>query len=355
MTVPAVVMPQPDDLHVHFREGAALETTVPEMAAVFARAVAMPNLARPVVTGPDAVAYDASLRAVAVAHGHPDFTPIVPLYLTPGTTPAHIAEAARLGVRAVKLYPAGATTASDHGVKGLEPLDPVFDAMASHDLLLLIHGEVTDPDVDLFDREAVFVARELTRLRARHPTLRVVLEHVTTEAGVAAVQAARDGRLAATITPHHLLHDRNALFAGGLRPHLYCLPIPKTRVDRKALLAAATSGDPRFFLGSDSAPHPRKRKESACCPAGVYTGAATLALYAEAFERADALARLPDFASEFGADFYGLPRNTRELELVREPWTLPAAVPFGDDVAVPYRAGETLAWQVRVRTAQPRA
>jgi dihydroorotase len=345
--VAGLVLSQPDDLHVHFREGSALETTVPEMAAVFGRAVAMPNLARPVVTGPDAVAYDAALRAVAATHGHPGFTPIVPLYLTPGTTPGHIAEAAGLGVRAVKLYPAGATTASDHGVTGLVALDPVFDAMAAHGLLLLIHGEVTDPDVDIFDREAVFVARELSRLRTRHPTLRIVLEHVTTTAGVEAVMAARDGRLAATITPHHLLHDRNGIFAGGLRPHLYCLPIPKTRVDREALLAAAISGDPRFFLGSDSAPHPRKRKESACCPAGVYTGAATLALYAEAFEQAGALARLQAFASEFGADFYGLPRNTRALELVREPWRVPTEVPFGDDVAVPYRAGETLGWQVR--------
>jgi dihydroorotase len=345
--VSALVLRRPDDLHVHFREGASLETTVPEMAAVFGRAVAMPNLSRPLVAGPEAVAYGEALVAVARAHGHHGFTPIVPLYLTPATTPTHIAEAAGLGIRTVKLYPAGATTASEHGVRGLDALDPVFEAMATHGLLLLIHGEAIDPDVDLFDREAVFVARDLPRLRARHPGLRIVLEHVTTAAGVEAVKAARDGHLAATITPHHLLHDRNALFAGGMRPHLYCLPIPKTRVDRAALLAAAISGDPRFFLGSDSAPHPKHRKESACCPAGVYTGAATLALYAEAFASAEALARLPDFASRFGADFYGLPLNADEVELVREPWRLPEVVRFGDAEAVPYRAGETLPWQVR--------
>jgi dihydroorotase len=337
---------RPDDLHVHFRDGDALSTTVPEIAAVFSRAVAMPNLVPPIRTVSEALAYRARLVTAATDAGHPAFEPFVSLYLTETTRPEEIAAAKAAGLIAAKLYPAGATTHSDAGVRDPAAIDDVLAAMEEHGLVLQIHGEVTDPDVDVFDREAAFVARVLTPLLGRFPRLRVVLEHVTSRAGVALVEADRSGRLAASVTPQHLAYDRSALFAGGLRPHLYCLPVPKTRQDRDALAAVVVAGDPRFFLGSDSAPHPRHRKEAACCAAGVYSGPAVLSHYAEIFEDLGCLERLDAFASAHGADFYGLPRNPGRLALVRAPSLVPASRPLGGAEAVPWRAGESLRWTV---------
>lgn len=350
MTVAAaseLVLARPDDWHVHFRDGETLASTVPPIARVFGRVVAMPNLAPPVVTVEAALAYAARLRAAAGAHRH--FEPLVSLYLTEATPPEAIAAAKAEGLIAVKWYPAGATTHAEAGVADIGRVDDVLAAMAETGLVLQVHGEVTDPDVDVFDREATFVERTLAPLVARHPTLPVVLEHVTSRAGVDFVRAARDG-VAATITAHHLLIDRNDLFLGpegpGLRPHCYCLPVAKTRADRLALVAAATSGEPRFFLGSDSAPHPRARKESARAPAGIYTGHAVLELYAEVFEAAGALDRLEAFAAHHGADFYRLPRARERVVLRREPWVVPAELPLGSGTVVPLRAGGSIAWRV---------
>ncbi len=337
---------RPDDLHVHFRDGDALATTVPEIARVFARAVAMPNLVPPIRTADEAAAYRERLVAAATAAGVGAFEPFVSLYLTEATRPEDILAAKASGLIAAKLYPAGATTHSDAGVRDISAIDEVLAAMAECGLVLQIHGEVTDPDVDVFEREAAFVDRVLRPLLRRFPRLRVILEHVTSRAGVALVEEERGGRLAATVTPQHLSYDRNAIFAGGLRPHLYCLPVPKMRADREALLAAIARGDPRFFLGSDSAPHPRHRKEAACCAAGVYSGPAVLSHYAEVFEDAGCLPRLEAFASIFGADFYGLPPNETRIALVRTPSVVPASRPLGPDEAVPWRAGETLRWAV---------
>ncbi|WP_018880606.1 dihydroorotase [Thioalkalivibrio sp. ALE30] len=339
-----LTLTRPDDWHLHLRDGDVLASVLPDTARRFRRAIIMPNLKPPVTTLEAAAEYRD--RILAALPEEADFEPLMTLYLTEGTTPGMIDAAKASGfVHGVKLYPAGATTNAASGVTDIRRCYPVFEAMQRVDLPLLIHGEVTDPDVDIFDREAVFIERHLEPLIRDFPELRVVLEHITTES---AVQFIQDGpaNVASTITPQHLLYNRNALFAGGMRPHHFCLPILKRERHRKALMAAATSGHPRFFLGTDSAPHPRHAKESACGCAGIYSAHAAIELYAEAFAAADALDRLEGFASHFGPDFYKLPRNTDTLTLERSPWTVPEAVLFGHDPGVPLRAGETIAWQL---------
>lgn len=340
---------RPDDWHVHFRDGEVLAHTVPPIARVFGRVVAMPNLRPPVTTSMAASAYRERLLSAAEEEGEvrraTHFEPLPSLYLTDGTTPEELARFRELGLVGVKLYPAHATTNSDSGVSDISKIEHLFEAMRELDLVLQIHGETTAPDCDVFDREQRFIDETLAPLVERHPGLRVVLEHVTTARGVAFVKGAGD-KVAATVTPHHLEVDRSALFTGGLRPHLYCLPVPKTRADRDALVEAALSGHRRFFLGSDSAPHPRHAKESACCAAGVYCGHHTLSHYAEVFDRHGALERLEAFASEHGADFYGLPRNADRIALERVTFEVESTLPFGADTVVPYRAGERLGWRV---------
>jgi len=335
---------RPDDWHVHLRDGQALAAVATATANTFARAIVMPNLKPPVTTVPAAAAYRARIRAALP----PDsaFEPLMTLYLTDHTSAEEIARAKASGfVHAVKYYPAGATTHSDAGVTAIERAYPALAAMERSGVVLSIHGEVTDPDVDVFDRERVFVDRLLTRIVRDFPALRIVLEHITTSEAAAFVAAAGP-RVAATITPQHLLYSRNALFLGGVRPHFYCLPILKRDSHRKALVAAAASGNPKFFLGTDSAPHARETKENACGCAGCYTAPHALALYAEAFESAGALDRLEGFASFFGADFYGLPRNRDTVTLLQDPVDVPAALPFGDTTIVPLRAGERLRWRL---------
>ncbi|HVH99221.1 MAG TPA: dihydroorotase [Enhygromyxa sp.] len=335
---------RPDDWHLHLRDGAQLRSVLADTAARFARAIVMPNLKPPVATVADALAYRERILA-ALPEGA-RFDPLMTLYLTSATTPAEIELLARTPeVVAIKLYPAGATTNSEAGVASLDPMTPVFEAMATHGVPLLIHGESTDPQVDVFDREASFVAGPLTRLRERHPELKIVLEHITTAEAVAWVRSAGE-RTAATITVHHLLYNRNALFVGGVRPHFYCLPVLKRERHRQALIEAATSGEPRFFLGTDSAPHPRGGKEAACGCAGIYSAHAAIELYAEVFEAAGALDRLEGFASWFGPDFYGLPRNRDRVTLVREDWTVPSELEFGEATLVPLRAGERVRWRL---------
>jgi dihydroorotase len=335
---------RPDDWHLHLRDGARLRSVLADTAARFARAIVMPNLEPAVATVADALAYRE--RILAALPEQARFEPLMSLYLTPATTPAEIDLLARTPeVVAVKLYPAGATTNSEAGVASLDPMTAVFETMAALGVPLLIHGESTDPHVDVFDREASFVAGPLTRLREQHPELKIVLEHITTAEAVAWVRDAGP-RTAATITVHHLLYNRNAMFVGGLRPHFYCLPVLKREHHRAALIEAATSGEPRFFLGTDSAPHPRSGKERACGCAGIYSAHAALELYAEVFEDAGALDRLEGFASWFGADFYGLPRNRERVTLVREAWTVPDELEFGDETLVPLRAGESVRWRL---------
>ncbi len=338
-----LTLTRPDDWHLHLRDGAALAAVLPHTARQFARAIVMPNLKPPVTTAAMAAAYRERIGAALPAGA--DFTPLMTLYLTDRLPPDEIRRAKEAGVVAVKLYPAGATTHSDAGVTDIRRTYPTLEAMQREGLPLLVHGEVTDPAVDVFDREAVFVERVLQPLRRDFPALKIVLEHVTTADAVQWVRAA-EGPTGATITAHHLLYNRNALFAGGLRPHWYCLPVLKRERHRQALVAAATSGDRRFFLGTDSAPHAKHLKEHACGCAGCYTALCALELYAEAFEAAGALDRLEGFASFHGADFYGLPRNRGTVTLKREPWTLPETVPFGDAVLEPLRGGETLAWRM---------
>ncbi len=335
---------RPDDWHLHLRDGAALAAVLPHTAARFARAIVMPNLEPPVTTSAAAAAYRERILA-ALPEGA-TFEPLMTLYLTDRTTPAEIDRARASGiVHGCKLYPAGATTHSDAGVTDIRRLDDALARMAEVGLPLQVHGEVTDADVDVFEREARFIDVVLAPLVARLPALRVVFEHITTRAAVEFVRGSHAG-IAATITPQHLTLSRNARFAGGLRPHLYCLPILKTEPDRCALLEAAVSGHPRYFLGTDSAPHARYAKESACGCAGIYSAHAGIELYAEAFEAAGALPRLEAFASHHGADFYRLPRNSGTITLVKSPWTAPAGYPFGEDTLVPWRAGETLAWRL---------
>jgi dihydroorotase len=340
---------RPDDWHLHLRDGEQMAAVVRHTAAQFARAIIMPNLKPPVTTVELARAYR---QRILAALGGADrgtgagFEPLMTLYLTDNTSAAEIAAAKASGfVHAVKYYPAGATTNSDAGVTRLERAFPALEAMEKHDLPLLLHGEVTTPGVDVFDRERAFVDSVFAEVRKNFPSLRVVFEHITTREA-AEVVAAAPANVAATITAHHLLYNRNAIFQGGVRPHYYCLPVLKREEHRQALLAAATSGSPKFFLGTDSAPHPRGLKEHACGCAGCYTAHAAIELYAEAFESAGALDRLEAFASFFGADFYGLPRNTGTVTLKRAAWTVPAEYSFGGETLVPLRAGETLAWQL---------
>ena len=334
---------RPDDWHLHLRDGAALAAVLPATARQFARAIVMPNLRPPVTTAEAAQAYRQRIRAALPAGS--DFEPLMTLYLTDNTPPDEMARAQAAGVVALKLYPAGATTNSDAGVTDMRKVYPTLAAMQRAGLLLLVHGEVTDPEVDIFDREAVFIDRVMQPLRRDFPELKVVFEHITT-AEAAAYVAGSSGPTAATITAHHLLYNRNALFTGGLRPHYYCLPVLKKEQHRLALVQAASSGNPKFFLGTDSAPHAAALKEQSVCGAGCYTAPAALELYAEAFEAAGALDQLEGFASHFGADFYGLPRNSGSVTLVRQPWTLPESLPFGDALIKPLRAGETLNWKL---------
>jgi dihydroorotase len=340
----SLVVRRPDDWHLHLRDGAALQAVARFTAARFARAIVMPNLAPPVSTTALALAY--KQRILDALPGGVKFEPLMTLYLTEQTDPREIERAQASGaVWGCKLYPAGATTHSDAGVRDVKRLDDVLARMSELNVVLQVHGEVTDPTVDVFDRETRFIETVLADLVERFPALRVVLEHVSTRAGVQFVQDARAG-VAATITPQHLLLNRNALFAGGLRPHHYCLPILKTEADRVALVAAATSGNPKFFLGTDSAPHGRLAKESACGCAGIFSAHAALELYAEAFQAAGALPRLQGFASEFGADFYGLPRNDEKITLLRDPWPVPRSLAFGDDELIPFRAGGQVMWRI---------
>jgi len=335
---------RPDDWHLHVRDGAALASVVPDTARRFARAIIMPNLRPPVTTTAQALAYRDRVQA-AVPEGV-DFEPLMTLYLTDDTPAEEIQRARDSGaVHAVKLYPAGATTNSASGVTDIERTYPALEAMEALGLPLLVHGEVTDPDIDIFDREAVFIERRLQPLLARFPKLRVVFEHITTAQAVEFVRGAGEN-VAATITVHHLLYNRNALLAGGIRPHYYCLPVLKRESHRRALVAAATSGEPRFFLGTDSAPHARGAKETACGCAGIYTAHAAIELYAEVFEQAGALDRLEAFASHHGADFYGLARNRRTITLEKRPWQVPPERSLGEEALVPLRAGETVAWRL---------
>ena len=345
MAIDQITITRPDDWHLHLRDGDMLARVLPDTARQFARAIVMPNLAPPVTNVALAGAYRD--RILAALPAGMVFEPLMTLYLTERTSPQDIAEARASGfVHAVKWYPAGATTNSDAGVSDIERCAATLQAMQDHDLPLLVHGEVTGADVDVFDREAVFIETLLKPLLQRFPKLRVVLEHITTRQAAEFIAAA-PANVAATITPHHLLMNRNALFTGGLRPHHYCLPVLKREEHRLALVAAATGGSPKFFLGTDSAPHTRGAKESACGCAGMYSAHAALELYAEVFEAQGALDKLEAFASFHGPDFYRLPRNTDRITLVREAWTLPAELGEGATALVPLRAGTGLAWRLQ--------
>jgi dihydroorotase len=338
-----LTLTRPDDWHLHLRDGAALAAVLPDTARQFARAIVMPNLKPPVTTTALAAAYRE--RILAARPQGADFTPLMTLYLTDNTQAAEITRAAESGfVHAVKLYPAGATTHSDAGVTDLARCRPALEAMQRLGLPLCVHGEVTDRAIDVFDRERVFIDTQLIPLRRDFPELRVVFEHITTRDAVDYVREAA-GEIGATITAHHLLYNRNAIFQGGMRPHWYCLPVLKRERHREALVAAATSGNPRYFLGTDSAPHAKHDKESDCGCAGCYTALHAMELYATAFERAGALDRLEGFASHFGADFYRLPRNTGTITLKRQDLRIPTTLPFADRELVPLAAGETLGWQ----------
>ena len=334
---------RPDDWHLHVRDGQALQAVVPATAAQFGRAIIMPNLRPPVVSTEQALAYKE--RIVQAVPAGMQFEPLMTLYLTANTSPDEIARAKEAGIVALKLYPAGATTNSDAGVTDIRKVYPVLEAMQKHGLLLLVHGEVTDASVDVFDREAVFIDRVMQPLRQDMPELKVVFEHITTLQAAQYVQEANDFT-AATITPQHLLYNRNAIFQGGLRPHYYCLPVLKREQHRVALVQAATSGNKRIFLGTDSAPHAAHLKEHAAACAGCYSALTAMELYAEAFENAGALDKLEAFASFNGPDFYGLPRNTGTLTLRKEAWEVPEVLPFGEAEIKPLRGGETLQWRV---------
>ena len=339
-----ITITKPDDWHIHLRDGDMLERTVNDVAAWANRAVVMPNLSPPVKNIADATAYHS--RIMAALEGFPQFEPLMTLYLTDSTTPQDIKAAAESKlVCGVKLYPAGATTNSAAGVTGLETLKPTLEAMQSHDLPLLVHGEVTDPDVDIFDREAKFIERTLAPLTDELPELRIILEHITTEDSVNFVAESRPG-VAATITPQHLLFDRNDMLVGGIRPHLFCLPVLKRRQHKEALRRAAISGNQKFFIGTDSAPHTVETKESSCGCAGCYSAHAAIPLYAEVFEEENSLDKLEAFTSHFGADFYGRPRNQETIDLVKVDNLSPESLRFGSSTVVPLRAGELLAWRL---------
>lgn len=336
---------RPDDWHLHLRDGATMRDVLPDTARQFARAIVMPNLRPPVTT--TAMAADYRARILAALPDGMRFEPLMTLYLTDNTSAEEIAAAKASGiVHGVKLYPAGATTNSDSGVTDLANCRAALAAMEKHGVPLLVHAEVTDADVDVFDREKVFIDRHMMPLTRDFPGLKVVFEHITTR-DAAQFVAAAPANVGATITAHHLLMNRNAMFSGGIRPHHYCLPILKREEHRQALVAAAISGSPKFFLGTDSAPHAKSAKETACGCAGMYTAHAAIELYSEAFEQAGALDKLEAFAGFNGADFYGLPRNAEHITLVRESWTAPESLPFGEDVLVPLRAGQSIAWKLQ--------
>ena len=334
---------RPDDWHLHVRDGAPLHTVVPHTAAQFGRAIIMPNLRPPVTTAQQALEY--KQRILAAVPAGVSFEPLMTLYLTDNLPPDEIARAKEAGVVAAKLYPAGATTNSDAGVTDLRKTYKTLEAMQKAGLLLLVHGEVTSPDIDLFDREAVFIEQQLIPLRRDFPELKIVFEHITTKEAADYVQEA-DRFTAATLTAHHLLYNRNAIFTGGIRPHYYCLPVLKRETHRQALVQAATSGSAKFFLGTDSAPHPAHLKEHASGCAGCYTAHAAMEMYAEAFDNAGALDKLEAFASFHGPAFYGLPRNSGTITLRRESWTPPDSFAFGEAELKPLRAGEALPWRL---------
>jgi dihydroorotase len=340
----SLTITRPDDWHVHLRDGIQLNDTVRDISRYMGRAIIMPNLMPPATCTDTALAY----RERIVAAKTPDnqFEPLMVLYLTDNTSPDEIRKAKATGlIHAAKLYPAGATTNSDSGVTSISNLYPVLEAMAEVGMLLLVHGEVTDSSIDIFDREKVFLETILAQVVTDFPKLKIVLEHITTSDAVEFVKKAPDN-VAATITAHHLLYNRNHMLAGGIRPHFYCLPILKRNTHQQALIAAATSGSKKFFLGTDSAPHLKDKKEASCGCAGSYTAHAAIELYAEAFEAAGALDKLEAFASFYGADFYGLPRNTDTITLEKKPWQVPDSYPLANDRVVPIRAGEMLDWQV---------
>jgi dihydroorotase len=349
----SLTITRPDDWHLHLRDGAALESVLAHTARRFARAIVMPNLRPPVTTIDAARRYRERVLNALVNAVHSgllpqgtDFAPLMTLYLTDNTSPAEVAGAkeSRI-VHAVKYYPAGATTNSDAGITRLERVYPALEAMEKHGIPLLVHGEVTDPEVDVFDREAVFIDTVLSQILRRFAGLRVVFEHITTRDAVQVVQEA-GANVAATITAHHLLYNRNAIFQGGIRPHYYCLPVLKREAHRTALVAAATGGNRKFFLGTDSAPHARGTKETSCGCAGIYTAHAALELYAEAFDAAGALDRFEAFAAFHGADFYRLPRNTAKVVLQKSPWKVPESYPFAGESVVPLRGGDGVAWKL---------
>jgi dihydroorotase len=340
----AITLTRPDDWHLHLRDDALMQSIVPDTARQFARAIVMPNLKPPVTTTAQALEYRS--RIVAALPAGAKFEPLMTLYLTDNTSADEIRKAKKSGViHAVKYYPAGATTNSDAGVTDIRKAYPALEEMQRCGMPLLVHGEVTDSSVDVFDREAVFIERVMTPLLRDLPQLRVVFEHITTQQAVQFVMSAPD-HIAATITAHHLLYNRNAMFSGGMRPHYYCLPVLKRELHRVALGKAATSRNPKFFLGTDSAPHAQHTKEAACGCAGCYTAHAAMELYAEAFEQLGALDKLEGFASFYGADYYGLPRNTDTITLRKEEWQVPATQGFGEHQLVPLRAGERMKWKL---------
>ncbi len=334
---------RPDDWHLHVRDGAILNDVVPATARQFSRAIIMPNLVPPVTDANMAMAYRE--RILEAAGDHP-FEPLMTLYLTETTTPEDIREAKAAGILAAKLYPAGATTNSASGVTDIKRIYPVLEAMSDAGMLLLTHGEVTDAEIDIFDREKVFLDRILAPTLKAFPNLRVVLEHITTADSADFVRDHAEGRLAATITPQHLMYNRNHLLVGGIRPHLYCLPVLKRNLHQQALRDVIVSGDSRFFLGTDSAPHAKGNKETDCGCAGCYSAFGALPLYAEVFEELGVLDKLEAFASFHGPDFYGLPRNTDTITLIRKPWEVPRSLPLADGEIVPLKAGEQLQWQM---------
>ena len=340
-----ITLTRPDDWHIHLRDGTYLRQTVLDASNTFGRVLAMPNLDPPIINWKLAKQYKKEIMALA----RPDFRPLFALYLTENTTPEEI-EGTKTNsdfIPAYKLYPAGATTNSKFGVKSIEKMYPIFESMEANDLVLCVHGEVTDSDVDVFDREKFFINEILSRVIKKFPNLRIVLEHITTEDAVNFVSIATQN-VAATITVHHLLYNRNMLFAGGLNPLYYCLPVLKRDIHQKALIKAATSGNPKFFLGTDSAPHPRHEKEKICgCAAGCYTAHAAIELYAEVFDKFEAIEKLEGFASHFGADFYRFPRNKDTITLEKNSWTVPKEIKFGNEQLVPIKAGETLNWRIK--------
>ena len=346
----SITLQTPDDWHLHFRDGAMLKETVPATARCFRRAIVMPNLAPPVRTASDALAYRD--RILAARPTGSDFDPLMTLYLTDHTTPEDIRAAKAAGVVAVKLYPAGATTNSAFGVTDLEGRYAVLEALQEEDMLLLIHGEVTDHHIDIFDREKVFIDEKLKPVTEQFPGLKVVFEHITTRDAVEFVQETQ-ANVAATITPQHLLLNRNDLLVGGIRPHNYCLPVLKRNTHQQALRAAVASGSPRFFLGTDSAPHEQEKKETACGCAGCYSAWAALELYAQVFDELDALDKLEGFTSHHGPDFYGLPRNSGTVTLVRESWTIPESITLPDGrPIVPFMAGQSVPWKLQSANTQ---